>query len=66
MSLSMSVRSSRSQNAGSWFRHTIADGGLGAGEGEGGRGEAAVGGCIGGDDPAIAPLRSDRNMQSLP
>ena len=34
------------------------------GEGEGGGGEAG-GGCIGGVDAALAPLRSDRNMQSL-
>ena len=63
--ISIIVTISRSHTAGSWFRHA-ADGGLGAGEGGDGEGEGgggeAVDGCI---DPALAPLRSDRNMQSL-
>ena len=65
---SISVVTSRLQYAGSWSAHA-AGCELGAsegedGEGEGGGGEAG-GGCIGGVDAALAPLRSDRNMQSL-
>ena len=67
-SISIIVINSLWQNAGSELAHAA---GCGLGEGEGedregdGSGGEGGGGCIGRLDTALAPPRSERNMQSL-